>query len=120
MRPVLDNEPIDPVVEGSRDKGFVLISHPKMTVLRWSELLRVARRSNPAAKACSGLRQFLGALLELYGRDWPLSVVTLERDSQAVKFVQPNILDRSGLSVGENDGFADELRLHVAERSKDG
>jgi hypothetical protein len=36
-----------------------------------------------------------------------------------VKFVQPNILDRSGLSVGENDGFADELRLHVPERGKD-
>jgi hypothetical protein len=58
--------------------------------------------------------------LQLYGRDWPLSVVTLDRDSQAVKFVQPNILNRSGLSVGEDDGFADELRLHVPERGKDG
>jgi hypothetical protein len=41
-------------------------------------------------------------------------------DAHAVKFVEPNILNRPGFSVGENDGFPDELRLHVPECVEDG
>jgi hypothetical protein len=46
---------------------------------------------------------------------WPL-----HRNPQAVKFVQPNILNRSGFSIGENDGFTDKLGLHLRERGQDG
>jgi hypothetical protein len=61
----------------------------------------------------------LGVLLEFYGRDRPLSIVSLDGNSHAVKFVQPNILNRPGFSVGENDGFPNEFRLHVSQRGED-
>jgi hypothetical protein len=44
-----------------------------MTVLRWSQLLRAARRSNQAARTRSRPPRFLVAVLEFYGRDWPSS-----------------------------------------------
>ena len=39
-------------------------------------------------------------------------------DSQTVKFIEPNALNRAGLSVGENDGFSNEFGLHVSQRGK--
>jgi hypothetical protein len=60
----------------------------------------------------------LAALLEFDGRYWPLSIMSLDGDAQAVKFVQADILDRSGFSVGENDGFADKRRLGVPKRAE--
>jgi hypothetical protein len=60
-----------------------------------------------------------GALLHLYGRDWPLSIVPPDGDSQAVKLIQPDTLDRPRFAVGENDGFSDERRLRVLERGED-
>jgi hypothetical protein len=36
-----------------------------------------------------------------------------------VKFVKPNTLDGPGLSVGENDGLADKLRLGLLECAED-
>ena len=58
-------------------------------------------------------------LLHFYGRDWPLAIVPLDGDSQAVKLIQPDTLDRSGFPVRENDGFSDERRLRVPERGED-
>jgi hypothetical protein len=60
-----------------------------------------------------------GALLDFYGRDWPLSIVPPDGNSQTVKLIQPNAINRAGLSVGEHDGFSEELRLHVSERGED-
>jgi hypothetical protein len=45
--------------------------------------------------------------------------VASDRDSQAVHFVEPNALDRTGLSVGENDGSADKLGLSLFELTED-
>ena len=36
-----------------------------------------------------------------------------------MKFVQPDILNRPGFAVGENDGLSDEIRLPVTKRSED-
>jgi hypothetical protein len=36
-----------------------------------------------------------------------------------VEFVKPNVLHRPGLSVGENDGLADKLRLGLLEWAED-
>src|SRR3984893_19437449 len=42
------------------------------------------------------------------------------RDSQAVYFVEPTALHRTGLSVVEDDGFADKLGLSLFELTEDG
>jgi hypothetical protein len=59
------------------------------------------------------------ALRDLEGRDRPLSIVTPDGNSQAVKFVKPYALDRSGFSVGKHHGPADKLGLRLLERAKD-
>ena len=58
-------------------------------------------------------------LRELDGRDRPLPIVAPDRDSQAVHFVKPNVFDRSGLSVGEDHGLADKLKLGLLELTED-
>src|ERR1700731_1825243 len=75
-------------------------------------------RPNPWSRPHIGV-WLLAALLEFDGRYWPFSIVSLDRNSQTMKFVQPNILNRSSLSVGENDGFAHEFRLSVPKRDED-
>ena len=40
-------------------------------------------------------------------------------DSQTVKLIEPNALDRAGFSVAENHRFSDEFGLHVSERGED-
>src|ERR1700690_384025 len=77
-------------------------------------------RCGPWWRRRSGPLGFLSVLLEFYGRDRPLSIVSLDGNPHAVKFVQPNILNRPGFSVGENDGFPDQFRLHVPECAEDG
>lgn len=99
VRPVLDSGPIEPGGKGSSDDGFVFVS-----------------RSNITGR---GPLWLLGVLLEFYGRDRPLSIVSLDRDSHAVKFVQPNIRNCPGFSIGENDSFPDKFRLHLPERGED-
>jgi hypothetical protein len=59
-------------------------------------------------------------LCEFDGRNGPFPIVALDRDSQAVHFVQPpNTLHRTGLSVGEDHGFADKLGLGMFELTED-
>jgi hypothetical protein len=60
------------------------------------------------------------AFNQFYRRDRPLAVVTSDRDAQAVKFIQPNMVYRPSLSVGQDDGFADNLGLSLAEFHEDG
>jgi hypothetical protein len=71
------------------------------------------------AAGVGGPLWFRAALLELDGRDGPLSVVSLDRKPQAVKFVEPDILDRPGLSIGKDDGLSEQCELSVPERSQD-
>lgn len=78
----------------------------------WSPISGISGESDPLWN--------LGVLFELDGRYWPLSVVSLDGDAHAVKFVQPNILNRPGFSIGKNDGFADEFSLHVSESGEHG
>ena len=69
--------------------------------------------------ARSGPLWFWGVLLEFYGRDRPFSVVSLDGNSHAVKFVQPDIRNGPGFSIGENDSFPDKFGLHVPQRGED-
>jgi hypothetical protein len=59
-------------------------------------------------------------LREFDGRDWPLSIVTLDRNSEAVEFVEPYVFDRPGYSISQDDSFANKLSLSLIERGKDG
>jgi len=56
---------------------------------------------------------------ELDGRDGPFPFVAPDRDSQAMHFVKPNTFHRTGLSVGEDYGFADQLGLGLFELTED-
>ena len=47
------------------------------------------------------------SLQESDGGDRPLSMMAPDRDSQAVQFVEPNIVYSPGLSIGEDDGLAE-------------
>jgi hypothetical protein len=37
--------------------------------------------------------------------------MTFDRNPKPVQFIQPNVLDRACLSVGKDDGFADQFGL---------
>nr|CUT16311.1 hypothetical protein CDS [Bradyrhizobium sp.] len=40
----------------------------------------------------------------------PSFIMTRHRNVEPVQFIQPNVLDRACLSIGTDDGFADQLR----------
>ena len=46
-------------------------------------------------------------------------MVASDSDTQAVHFVKPNTLHRTGLSVGEDHGLADKLSLGLLELAED-
>ena len=46
-------------------------------------------------------------------------MVASNRDPQTVQFVQPNAVHRTGLSIGEDHGFADKLGLGLFELAED-
>ncbi len=109
---------MEPADKGSIDNGsFFLTDRAKIAVLLLSGSLLAPLQSS--RRRLKWPTMVFGALLDFYGRDWPLSIMSLDRDSQTVKFVQPNTLNRSGLPVGENDGLPDELSLRVPERVED-
>ena len=39
--------------------------------------------------------------------------MTSDRNAEPVQFIQPNVLDRACLSVGKDDGFADQFGLRL-------
>jgi hypothetical protein len=45
--------------------------------------------------------------------------VTPDRDSQAVKFIKPDVVNRSGFSVREYHGLTDKLGLRFLELAED-
>jgi len=58
------------------------------------------------------------ALRKFNGGDRPLPIMALDRDPQAVKFVKPDILYRTSLSVREDRGLSDKLRAGLLERAE--
>ena len=46
--------------------------------------------------------------------------MALDRDPQAVKFVKPDILNRTSLTVREDHGLSDKLRASLLERAEYG
>src|SRR5450756_649139 len=40
-------------------------------------------------------------------------------NAQAVEFVEPDIVDRPGLSIGEDHGLSDEFGLHLLQSGED-
>src|SRR5882757_5888237 len=59
-------------------------------------------------------------LRKLEGGDWPLAIMAFDRNSQAMPFVEPNVLDRPSLSVGKDHRLASEFGLSLFERAEDG
>lgn len=46
--------------------------------------------------------------------------MALDRDSKAVKFIEPNLVDRPGLAVRQDDSFADKLGKSLVKLGEDG
>ena len=59
------------------------------------------------------------ALPELDCRDRPFSIMTFDRNPKPVQFIEPNILHRTRLSVGKDDGFADQFGLRLTVVAQD-
>ena len=59
-------------------------------------------------------------LRKLEGGDWPLAIVAFDGNSQAMPFVEPNVLHRPSLSVGKDHRLAKEFGLSLFERAEDG
>jgi hypothetical protein len=45
--------------------------------------------------------------------------MTFDRNPEPVQFIQPNVPDRACLSVGKDDGFADQLGSRLIVLSQD-
>ena len=45
--------------------------------------------------------------------------MAFDRNAKPVQVIQPNVLDRACLSVGQDDGFADQLGLSLIEFGED-
>jgi hypothetical protein len=81
------------------------------------------RRDRSNQTVYTALRPFGGAkglaLRKFNGGNRPLPIMALDRDSQAVKFVKPDVFYRAGLSVCEDHGPSDQLRASLLERAED-
>jgi hypothetical protein len=62
---------------------------------------------------------FSARLREFDGGDRPLPMMASDGNSQAMHFVKPNALHRTGLSVGEDHGSPDKLSLGLLELAED-
>jgi|UniRef100_A0A939S891 hypothetical protein len=45
--------------------------------------------------------------------------MTSDRNAEPVQFIQPNVLDRACLSIGKDDGLADQLGSRLTVLSQD-
>jgi hypothetical protein len=61
-----------------------------------------------------------GRLSEFDRRDGPVPFVSSDRDAQAMYFIEPNAINRTGLAVGKDHGIADKLSLGSLELAEDG
>jgi hypothetical protein len=60
-------------------------------------LLSTVGREGPRADCPANVS---GCLSEFDGRDGPVAFVASDRDAQAMYFVEPNALNRTGLAIG--------------------
>jgi hypothetical protein len=67
----------------------------------------------------SRLNPVSARLRELDGGDRPLTIVSSDRDSQTVRFIEPNVLHRPGFAIGEDYGLADKFSLRLLEHVED-
>jgi hypothetical protein len=81
-------------------------------------LARVQAGYRSIASGC--LVRLPAALCEFDGGDGPLAVMAPDRDSQAVQFIEPDILHRARLAIGEHDRPADKLGARFFECAQDG
>jgi len=58
-------------------------------------------------------------LCEFYCRDRPHALVTSDGNLQSMEFIKPDLVYSPGLSVGQNDGFANKLGLSPIEFGED-
>ena len=75
--------------------------------------------SKTKSKCVKAAGNVSGRLSEFDGRDGPLPFVASDGDSQAMHFVEPNALHRTGLAVGKDHGLADKLSLGLLELAED-
>jgi hypothetical protein len=95
----------------SRVKHEALVRNPATGCYHRIGGLEICRENGLA------LRKFNGG-----GRPLPIMALdmALDRDLQAVKFVKPDILYRTSLSVREDHGLSDKLRAILLERAEYG
>ena len=87
-----------------------------LTPCKWVHPDDDDRRRSPAHSFPANVS---GRLSEFDGRDGPVPFVTSDRDAQAMYFVEPNALNRTGLAVGKDHGLADKLSLGSLELAED-
>jgi hypothetical protein len=88
----------------------------ELTPCKWVHPDDDDRRRSPAHSFPANVS---GRLSEFDGRDGPVPFVTSDRDAQAMYFVEPNALNRTGLAVGKDHGLADKLSLGSLELAED-
>jgi hypothetical protein len=59
------------------------------------------------------------ALDKLDGRDRPPAIMATNRNSQSVEFVEPDIIDCTGLPIGEDHGLSDQVGLRLLQSGED-
>src|ERR1700726_1874351 len=97
----------------------------------WSCTLDRARRCDASdlqacsAGRCSRILTFndsaggrSAVLCEFDRGNRPPSIMALQGDAQAVKFIKPELLHRAGLSVRQYHGLADKLGLRLFKRAE--
>jgi len=95
-----------------------------MGIIEWVRLEGRGALPGDAATGCYlGIRWTrnmpgLTSSAQFNGGDRPLPIMALDRDPQAVKFVKPDILYRTSLSVREDHGLSDKLRASLLERAE--
>src|SRR5262245_38977917 len=67
----------------------------------------------PARAVLPGARRL--SLSKLYGRDWPLALMSRDRNSEAMKFIQPDLFHCPGFPIRQYNAFTDKVGLRLLE-----
>jgi hypothetical protein len=115
---VLSRSPAHPVNTKANNRAMILI--------RAIPFCQVSKQGyaakgmlSPELAAGNMIRENGLPLCKFDGRDGPLAIMARDRNSQTVHLVEPNVLYRTGLAIGEDHGLADKLRLSLIECTDD-